>query len=441
MRLKDIANIVKGQLYGGDQSVSGFSIDSRTISDKQCFVAIKGERFDGHGFIENAVSAGASACIVSEDGHFPEPFIRVSDTLQALSRLAAFHRKQVNIPIAAVTGSCGKTTVKEMIALMLPKPSFATKGNFNNHIGVPLSLLSLNASFRYAVFELGANHIGEIAQTVALVKPTVALITNVASAHLEGFGSLDGVARAKAEIFEGLDAEGVMVVNMDDKRIVEKANTFSKQTVTFSYDNDDADVYAKHVRLSSTGSHFSAVVSGHCYDIELNVPGKHNVVNALAALSVIKGLACPLEDAAKQLAYFRPVAGRMTTVKGYQDACIIDDTYNANLNSVKAAIDVLSAHSGPKVFVLGELAEVGASLEEHYRLIGEHASRKKIDLFLSCGKLASIASKAFSGESIHFEHTSDLVQRLRQRLTIDTTVLVKGSRSAKMERVVHGLLA
>ncbi len=439
MHLTELANIVSGKACGDDVTLAGFSIDGRTLNPSECFVAIKGELFDGHDFVEQALEHGASCLLVSEDKPYPLPYVLVKDTVLALAEMAKHHRDRFTLPTLALTGSCGKTTVKEMVASILPSPSLATRGNLNNHLGVPLSVLALNQSHRYAVFELGANHVGEIAYNVSMVKPDVALITNVGHAHLEGFGSIQNVAHAKAEIFSGLNQDGTLIINLDDTLIVQQAKNYQQRSLTFSLLNDEADVYATDLDFSPSHSQFTLHLQGESTHIKLNVPGKHNVLNALAAAAGTSALGLGLSDIKRGLNAFKGYTGRLEVLKGVQDATIIDDTYNANLDSVKAAIDVLSSYRGQRILILGDLAEVGSELEGHLRAIGEYATARNIDLLLSCGKLSKFAGLSFSGQSKHFIQKAELLDAIKPMLSSKSTVLIKGSRSAKMEEVVSGL--
>lgn len=440
MQLEEIASVINGDLKGVDVAVSGFSIDTRTLTKGQCYVAILGERLNGHDFIEEAQSKGASALIVSQKGNYALPHIIVDDTTEALGALALHHRMMFSLPTVALTGSCGKTTVKEMIASILPSPSFATRGNLNNHIGVPLSLLSLNKQHRYAVFELGANHIGEIKRTVNWVKPEVALITNVQPAHLDGFGSIEGVAQAKSEIFSSLKETGTAIINIDDNRIREKAARLSQSILSVSLKDKTSDCYPLGMKQQTSGAyHFTLVIKDQKTPIKLNVPGKHNVMNAVMAGAVCYALGIDLSDIQAGLEAFSGVPGRMAEKKGMNGSAIIDDTYNANVSSVKAAIEVLGHREGNRILVLGELAEVTSERDSHYAAIAKHAAKHRIELLLTCGKLNAQMFKAFENEQRHFQDKSDLLQEIKSRLTEKTTVLVKGSRSAKMEEIVEAL--
>ncbi len=392
--------------------INGVSIDSRKIKAGNLFVALKGERFDGHQFINEVQEKGAAAVLCqykSESCSIPQ--LIVEDTLQALTDLAKFHRKKCNLQIIALTGSNGKTTVKEMIACILPKPSHATPGNLNNHIGVPLSILQLTSEHRYAVFELGANHKGEIAHTVDLVQPNVTLINNIGPAHIEGFGSIDGVARAKGEIHQGLQSGGVAVVNEDDSYAHFWDNILqNKQKLGFSVSKNTA-IHAEQLTFDEKGrGHFILVTPKSRVLIQLKVPGQHNVSNALAAAACTFALNISLEEIAVGLSNFKGVKGRMTFLEGKNQALVIDDTYNANLKSTLAALEVLSQYQGDKIFVFGDMGELGTWSEQHHRDIGQAAKAMGINKLLTCGKLSEYASQAYGPESKHYQQQHDLVK-------------------------------
>jgi UDP-N-acetylmuramoyl-tripeptide--D-alanyl-D-alanine ligase len=422
--------------------ITGVCIDSRIIKPGNLFIAIQGEQFDGHDYVKEAEARGAVAAVVNRsriDVQIPQ-FI-VEDTVMALAKLAAAHRQDIHCPVIALTGSNGKTTVKEMIAAILPPPSQATKGNLNNHLGAPLSVFELNKQHQYAVFELGANHSGEIAHTVAIVHPDVTLINNIAPAHVEGFGSIDGVARAKGEIHQGLSADGTAVINDDDAYSHFWDNLISdKKTIRFSVSHP-ADVYAQDVRLDTHGrGHFSLVLPTARADIELQVPGLHNVRNALAAASCCYAVGISIQDIQKGLNHFSGVKGRMTVLTGKNQSTIIDDTYNANLRSVLTALEVLADRPGKKIFVFGDMGELGDWATQHHEEVGLAAKQLGIDQLMSCGNYSLLASQAFGTSGQHFSSQDELVQNIIGKLEPDTTVLVKGSRSSAMEKIVHKLL-
>jgi len=441
MRLREVARILN-QSCVDDCVLSQVCTDSRNMRSGALFIALRGERFDGERFVRDAVANGASA-VVSHT-HIPDlpvPQFVVDDTLQALQSLAIYHRDAFAGTVVALTGSNGKTTVKEMLAALLPKPTFATPGNWNNHIGVPLSILLLENTYRYAVFELGANHAGEIAHTVAMVRPTVTLVNNIAPAHLEGFGSIDGVARAKGEIHAGLAAGGVAILNEDDPYSLTWNHILQdKKTIGFSVMHE-ADVWARNIVFNDLGAaHFELIVAGERAAVQLQVPGLHNVSNALAAVSFAHALGVSIPTCLANLSMFTGVPGRMTFLSGYARAIIIDDTYNANLRSTLAALEVLSKCRGRRIFILGDLGELGDATVEHHETIGNVANAHGIDVLMTCGLHSEATTRAFGKNAQHFSNQDELSQAVLPYLDETTTVLVKGSRAAAMEKVVKQLM-
>lgn len=441
MKLSEISTALK-IACANELSLSGVCIDSRQVKPGNLYIAIRGERFDGHDFIDEAIAKGAVAVVCSKtQPGITIPQLLVADTQKALATIATLHRQQLSCPVIALTGSNGKTTVKEMIAAILPKPSHATPGNLNNHFGVPLSVLQLQKDHRYAVFELGANHIGEIAYTVAIVKPQVTLINNIAPAHIAEFGSIDDVARAKGEIYQGLAAQGTAVVNDDDNYAHFWDSILTgKKVIRFSL-HKPADVYAKDLSYNAEGCGcFNLVLPLGEVHIELQVPGAHNVNNAIAAAACTYALGIPLADIAAGLHQFRGVAGRMTYLHGKNNSLVIDDTYNANLRSTLAALDVLAKRKGRRIFVFGDMGELGPWSEQHHQEVGEAAHNHGIEMLMTCGKQSEFTTKAYGSTGKHYSCREDLVKDLLKQLDADTTVLVKGSRSAAMEKIVHQLL-
>lgn len=441
MTLQEVSSVLKLPCLR-DIPLTGICIDSRQLKAGNLFVAIHGERFDGHQFIPQAIAQGAAAIVCSQ----PEkgvtiPQLVVADTVEALASIAAAHRQNLSCKVIALTGSNGKTSVKEMIAAILPKPAFATPGNLNNHIGVPLSVMQLNEAHRYAVFELGANHIGEIAHTVAIVKPQVALINNIAPAHIGEFGSIEGVAQTKGEIYQGLDAEGTAVVNDDDAFAhFWDEILVTKNTLRFSITHP-ADVYARDISFNSDGfGQFILVTPQGEAKINLQVPGSHNVSNAVAAAACTHALGIALADIVSGLHQFGGVAGRMTFRHGKNNALVIDDTYNANLRSSLAAIAVLASRQGRRIFVFGDMGELGDWSEQHHQEVGAAARQHGIDILMTCGKHSEATSRAYGHTGKHYHSQEALVQDLIHQLDENTTVLVKGSRSSRMENIVHQLI-
>lgn len=445
LQTTEIAQLVQGQLIGADVQINSISTDSRNIAKGDLFIALKGPNFDAHQFIADVVAKGAAAVIVEQEMAVAVPQIIVPDSRLALGALGAAVKQKVNPKSVAVTGSVGKTTVKEMMAAILNRIGnvLATAGNFNNDIGAPLTLLRLTEQHQYAVMELGANHLGEIAYTSALVKPEVSIITNVAAAHLEGFGDLFGVARAKGEIYGTLSQHGVAIVPLDSefsdywlKRLQDK------KVLTFS-STQAADFTAENIVLNEQGcASFDLVCPQGRIFIQLVLPGKHNVANALAAAAATLTLGASLTDVQLGLAAMKPVKGRINVTRASDRLRLIDDTYNANSESTKAAIDLLATYPGFRVLVFGDMGELGADARLYHEEVGLYAKQKGINLLFTLGVLSQSASDLFNGQGAHFSSRQQLIQKLSPILDeqSDATVLVKGSRSAKMELVVQDLL-
>ena len=443
MSLAQIALVTDGQLLNcSDPSLTicNVSTDTRTVTNGALFLALLGERFDAHQFVAQAITNGAVVAVVSRPlADVAIPQILVADTRVALGQISAWVRKQLDLQIVAITGSCGKTTLKEMCATILQQtaPVLATQGNLNNEIGVPQTLLRLTPAERYAVVELGANHPGEIAWTTSLVKPDVAVINNVAAAHLAGFGSLRGVAVAKTEIFGGLSASGTAVINADSEFYDWWREILSVRTVSFGLQNSKADFRAENVKQDEQGiASFTLCTPDAQIDIQLPIPGLHNVSNALAAAAVTTSLGLSLVQVKSGLANMQPVKGRFCVQKLSDDLTVIDDTYNASVQSVMAAIDTLSVMPGYRVLAFGDMGEMGADAVNLHRQIGEHARLRKLDAVLTVGDLSRHAADAASGQ--HFTDKESLCQALKTLMQQQRpmTILAKGARSARMEEVV-----
>lgn len=443
MSLAQIAQVTDGQLLNCPDAVlmvKNISTDTRTVSAGSLFLALQGERFDAHDFAAQAADKDAVAIVVSRP--LPDvslPQILVADTRIALGQIAAWVRNQLDLQIVAITGSCGKTTVKEMCAAILRQsaPVLATQGNLNNEIGVPQTLLRLTPDEHYAVVELGANHPGEIAWTTSLVKPDVAVINNVAAAHLAGFGSLRGVAVAKTEIFSGLSETGTAIINADSEFYDWWREILSVRTLSFGVENPKADFRAENIEQNEAGiASFMLICPLGRIAIQLPVPGLHNVSNALAAAAVTTSLGLSLEQVKSGLMTMVPVKGRFCVQKLSDSVTVIDDTYNASVQSVMAAIDTLSVMPGHRVLVFGDMGELGADAATLHRQIGEHAKAKKLDTVLTIGELSRNTAEAASGQ--HFVNKESLYQALQQLMQQQrpVTILAKGARSARMEDVV-----
>ena len=445
-QLSQVAAAVGGQLLGSDCRITGVSTDTRAVASGQLFIALRGERFDAHDFLEPALAAGAAALLVADAGRVPAgaSAVVVDDTRLALGRLAAAWRRQFSLPVIAVTGSNGKTTTKEMIAAIL-KAAFgdavlATRGNFNNDIGLPLTLLGLDATHRAAVIEMGMNHPGEIGYLTRIGAPTVALVTNAQRAHLEGMGDLDEVAREKGTIFAGLPADGIAVINADDAYAGFWREQVGSQPVRSFGIDQPADVRAT---LRQHGLESALVLQAAEGEIEftLAIPGRHNARNALAAAAACLAAGLPLSAVAAGLAAFSGVKGRLQRRSGRNGAQILDDTYNANPDSVRAGIDVLAATVGRKVLVLGDMGEIGEASAQYHDEIGGYAKSQGIDRLFALGDASQQAVRNFGEGARHFCNVDKLIVAVDKELGPETTVLVKGSRFMKMERVADALAA
>ncbi|OTQ71776.1 UDP-N-acetylmuramoyl-tripeptide--D-alanyl-D-alanine ligase [Gilliamella apis] len=439
--IKQIATIVNGTSYyipDEELTIREICTDSRKITDQSLFIALVGEKFDGHLFAKQAIDDGAIAVIVNRKIDNDIPQIVVNDTYIALGQLAEFVRDQSTAKFVALTGSSGKTSVKEMTANILQQcgETLYTQGNFNNDIGVPLTLLRLKKQDQFAVVELGANHIGEIAYTTRLVKPNSALINNIALAHIEGFGSLEGVATAKGEIFEGLADNGIAIINLESCSDKWLAMLKNKTVWTFSIHNSAADFYASNIEIMDQTTFTLHTPIG---DSEISLPlvGEHNISNAIASSALAISVGATLTQVKKGLAASKSVKGRLYPVRLNQTQLIWDDSYNANVGSMSAAIQVLATQPGYKVLVVGDMAELGNDANIYHQQIGELAKQQNIDCVVSVGQLSELISQ-FSGVGHHFIDKQCAVDYLLNllRLHPTLTMLVKGSRSAKMEDLI-----
>ncbi|MRX27426.1 UDP-N-acetylmuramoyl-tripeptide--D-alanyl-D-alanine ligase [Kangiella sp. HZ709] len=444
--LSVIADAVNGELIGSDTVISEVFTDTRNAVADSLFVALKGENFDAHKFVKQAETQGAIALMVSQEVDSNLPQIKVSDTEKSLGLLANYVRKQVNPKVIGITGSAGKTSVKEMVATILQsatsaKEVLSTLGNFNNHIGVPLTLLRLTGKEKFAVVEMGANHIGEIAYCCLIAEPDVTVVNNVAPAHIEGFGSIEGVAKAKGEIYQALSKEGIGIVNLDSEFSEDYLNTEDFHKVTVSRHNS-ADFYAHNIKLNEDlCAEFEMQHQSNVFNIRVNVPGEHQVSNALVAAALTFSVGIDYEHIQSGLLSSGVVKGRLNRLKGIHGSSVIDDTYNASVQSVKVAVDVLSNWQGTKILVLGDMAELGEDSVAYHQEVGVYAKDKNIDHLYSVGGLSQFAGNAFGKGARHFDRVETLIDYLALQLSVKSQVLVKGSRSARMERVVAAIEA
>lgn len=441
MTLAAAAKVLQGTLRGTDTEFTGVSTDTRTLKHGDLFVALVGPNFDGHSFVNEAAGKGAVGALVSRTLAADVSAVQVADTRLGLGQLAAHWRRQFQIPVIAVTGSNGKTTVKNMIAAILnvTGPVLATQGNLNNDIGVPLTLLRLKPGDLHAVIEMGMNHPGEIDYLTKLTRPTIALINNAAAAHLAGLGSVSAVARAKGEIYSGLDADGIAVLNADDPHAdLWRELAAPHRVITFGLDRP-ADVSAEY-ELDAGGSTIHLKTPHGGINMRLSLLGRHNVMNALAASSASLAAGVSLADIQTGLEKLRSVSGRLEVKHGLNGARILDDTYNANPGSLAAGVEVLKAASGERVLVLGDMGELGEAARDIHRRVGLLAKSLGIERLYAVGELTPGAVEAFGKGAQHFTSHEALIENLRSCLHADMTVLVKGSRLMKMERVVAGIV-
>lgn len=444
MSLTQLQGIVGGKLKG-NAKFSAVSTDTRTLQESELFIAITGPNFNGNSFVAQAEAAHACAAMLSEDVQTELPVLKVEDTRIAFGLLAAHNRLRSRAKVLALTGSQGKTTVKEMTASILATCGEVhfTKGNLNNDYGVPMTLLALEAWHQFAVIELGANAPGEIAYTTRLTNPDIALINNIAATHLEGFGSLDGVAAGKSELWNGLSAGGTAIVNLDDCNIVKnfvqqpgiRMVTISAAGKTTA-DYSASDIRSQHL----AGSDFKLHTPVGNIEISIGVPGRHNVANALASAALAMEAGADLAAVVKGLEEMHAIKGRLNVRKGKAGSVILDDSYNASPSSFMAAIDVLAELPGIRIVVAGDMGELGAEKETAHAALGKYAAEKQIDFFFGTGVLTKLAVQAYGTNGMHAESCELLIAELQKNLASGVSVLVKGSRSAGMERVVKQLI-
>ena len=435
--LKTIAKSVAGELVGENITVSGASTDTRTLAAGEIFIALTGPSFDGHDYVSVAEQRNAAAVLVSKRTDTSLPQVMVDDTRLALGRLAKAWRKQFAIPVVGITGSNGKTTVKEMVTSILAceKNVLATKGNLNNDIGMPLTLLQLSPKHTAAVIEMGANHPKEIEYLAGISCPTVAVITNAGPAHLEGFGDLDGVARSKGEIYASLDNNGVAIVNADDKYYTYWQSVCSgKKQFSFGF------AAKADFRIETKAQ--PVVLQTPTGPIALNfkLPGKHNLMNALAAAAACQAVGVSNESIKAGLEKMQPVSGRLQLKTGCNGSRVIDDTYNANPASLNAALQVLMEYPGIHLLALGDMGELGSDAEKLHRDAGEQARQSGVNRLYAIGQYARLAAQSFGTNGMVFNDRNSLISELKNELTEDSTLLVKGSRLMRMDEIVNAVI-
>jgi len=467
MNLSELSHLLQSPLTPSSAenlTYQDVSIDTRTLQPGNLFVAIKGENFDGHDFIQEAEKKGAVAVIVNHAcettpgsavgwakdpaafaGDVPTmPALKVENTIHALGKLSSHHRDQFHIPVIGITGSCGKTTTRALTASILQQcgQTLFSESSFNNDIGMPLTLLRLQEKDQYAVIEMGTNHFGEMSYLTHIVKPTVAMIINAAAVHLEGFGSVAGVCKAKGEIFEGLTPDGTAILNADDAHFEDwKKMIGSRKLLTFSM-TQPTDIYAKDISLTPEGKPvFTLVTPQGETQIHLPLLGRHNINNALAAAAVAYAVDAQLAAIKTGLEKTTAVKRRLNHHQLPNGVELIDDSYNASPLAVQAAIDILAQRPGEKILVLGDMRELGDHTDSAHEQIGEYARKAGIDFLYTYGTATALTSKAFGEKAQHFTDQAPLIASLKTNTRSGTSVLVKGSFSMKMGQVVQALLS
>ncbi|HTY02909.1 MAG TPA: UDP-N-acetylmuramoyl-tripeptide--D-alanyl-D-alanine ligase [Rhodocyclaceae bacterium] len=453
MDLYEVAQATGGTASAEGHLFASVSTDSRAIAAGQLFVALRGDRFDGHDYVREVLARGAIAAVVdhawAQEHGEGLPLVHVDDTRLALGSLGGYWRRQFDLPLIGITGSNGKTTVKEMCAAILREHErrddldpaetvLATTGNLNNDIGLPQMLLRLHAGHRAAVIEMGMNHRGEIAYLTRLARPTVALVNNAQRAHLAGLGTLTDVARAKGEIFEGLSDNGIAVINADDPHAeLWRQLAVGKRIVDFGM-TAPAEVRASAESRGLVSGVRLTAPQGEV-EFELPVAGRHNAMNALAAAAACLAVGVSVGTVAEALSRYAGIKGRLQRRAGHGGALVIDDTYNANPDSMRAAIDVLAALPGRRWLVVGDMGETGDTAKQLHDEIGRYARDRGVERLLALGELSAVAALAFGNGATHFGKPEDLVGALEAGLDGDVALLVKGSRFMRMERIVEAI--
>jgi len=457
MKVGEVYRAMGGRLQQGDENltVTRVSTDTRQVLPGDLFFALRGDNFDAHNFVDQAVAGGAGALVVSRDVQVPAqvPVIKVNDTLLGLQALAAYHRRQYNIPVVGITGSSGKTTTKDMIASVLASswPVLKTKGNFNNEIGLPLTLLDLAEQHRAAVVEMAMRGPGEIHALCQIARPTCAVITNIGTAHLERLGSVANIAQAKGELLEHIPAEGFALLPGDSQLAREQARRCHGQVLFFGLE-PGLDIYAQEVRREGAGNRFTVVMGDIRQEVYLPLPGQHNIQNALAAFGVGILLGVQPEQAAAGLAQVTLSAMRMdikeATINGGA-VTIINDVYNANPDSTCAALQSLAEIAGGRrraVAVLGDMLELGSGAVDGHRRVGSAAVRHQVAQLITVGQLSWETAEGAQlaggvpGGTVSCSSNAEALEVLKGVLQPGDVLLVKGSRGMQMEEIIQGLL-
>jgi UDP-N-acetylmuramoyl-tripeptide--D-alanyl-D-alanine ligase len=446
MQFSDLAQNLDAKVVGTDVEFASLSTDSRSVHPGEVFLALKGERFDGHEHVQAAADAGACGAVVSERVSAGIPQLLVDDTHVALGQIARMNRLRSEARVVALTGSQGKTTVKEMIAAILSSraPTLATHANLNNTIGVPLTLLRLSAEHEFAVIEMGANRGGEIDFSAGIAAPDVALITTASAAHVEGFGSLAGIVKAKGEILDHIKPGGTAVLNYDDSHVSDWIERVTPERyVQFSLqEGARAEYIARDIQRNPNGRVAFTLLTpvGEC-EIDMKLLGRHNVMNATAAAAVALEVGADLENVKAGLAGLEALPGRLNVVTGIANSLLLDDSYNASPNSFSAGIDVLATFPGRRILISGDMKELGDETEYAHKLVGNLAQQAGIDALWSVGEHAGLVVSNFGNNAKAFADQESLIAYARNQLDASTVVLIKGSRGAGMDRVVSELQA
>ena len=441
MRISTIAFTCQGQMHGADETINNIVIDSRAVEAGDLFVALQGEHSDGHDYLEAALAKGALAAIVERPMDVAISQIIVSDAVKAMADIASAKRDEFQGTVIAITGSSGKTSTRTMLSQILAKAGTvsATQGNFNNDLGLPLTIFKADSQADYWALEMGAAQGGDITRLMHIAKPNVSVITNVGNAHIGRFGSVEKIAQAKAEIYCDLDSDAIAVINLDDAFATKWQSDFTGKQLTYSVNQSQADVYASAIELQANSSAFILHYQGQSQPVSLALAGQHNIQNAVCAASCALAAGISLEHIAQGLLDMQPVAGRMQFKDRLDGVTIIDDSYNANPGSVKAAIDVLAMQTGRRILVLGDMAELGEEASAYHADVGRYAKAKAIDCLLSCGTESQHASAAFAANAQHFNEQTALIDYLSRTAKAGDVVLIKGSRSSAMDVVVEQL--
>ncbi len=442
LHLREIAVWTRGSLHGADAPVHAVSTDSRGLGRGELFVALKGERHDGHDHVAEAAARGAAGALVSRRVDVDIPQVVVADTLHALGDLASAVRAQRDVTVVGITGSNGKTTVKTMTAAILARHgrTHSNAGNFNNEIGLPMTLLAMPEDIRYAVLEMGAGKPGDIAYLAAIARPRIGLVNNVAPAHLERMHSLEGIAETKGAMYQALPPDGIAVINADDAFATYFAGLAGTRPILRFGIDARADVRAGDIALGPAGSEFELVLPGHAARVRLPLPGRHNVANALAAAAIGHALNVAPADIVAGLEHVEPVGGRLLRRESPQGWVLFDDSYNANPGSVAAAIATLALQPGERWLVLGDMGELGPDAPALHAGIGRTARAQGIQRLYAVGRLAAHAAEAFGAGARALADQPALVAVLRRELHPGVSVLVKGSHASHMENVIAALL-